>query len=117
MRKPKLGSFKPTSAAEWMPHYDAKHFNSLGRRSNVQLNQNTNQENPLHINTITQDIKQHYSPNTIIKSKINSWPTIMLIDPEPAATITNAKLFKQVNTRLQLSSTGIKLVRQKRLLM
>ena len=51
---------------------ETRHFHPLGRGSNLPLNQNTNQDQPLHTNTITQEIKQHNPPNTIIKGKINN---------------------------------------------
>ena len=84
---------------------DAKDFNPLGWRSNFLLNRNITQDNPLHTNTITQEIKQHYPANITIKGKINSWSTTMLVDLGSVATITNTELFEQVNNKFYLSST------------
>ena len=79
---------------------DARHFNSLGWRLSLPLNQNTNNENHLYTNTITQDIKQHHPINTIVKDKIKSWPTAMLDDSGSVAAIANTKIIKQVITNL-----------------
>ena len=79
---------------------DARHFNSLGRRLSTPLNQNTKNENYLYTNTITQDIKQHYPTNTIVKDKIKSWPTVMLDDSESVAAISDTKIIKQAITNL-----------------
>ena len=78
---------------------DAKHFNPLGWRSNFLLNPSINQDNPLHANTITQEIKQHYPADMTIKDKINSWSTTMLVDSESVATIINTELFEQINNK------------------
>ena len=89
---------------------DSRHFHLLGRRSNIPLNRKTNQNKPLQTKTIPQEIKQHYLPNTIIKGKINTWPTTMLGDSRSVVTIINTELLEQVNNEFQLSSTETKLL-------
>ena len=42
---------------------NTRHFRPLGRRRNIPLNPNNNQKNLT--NTITEDVKQQYSQNTI----------------------------------------------------
>lgn len=51
---------------------DARHFDSLGKISNILLNRNIDQGNPLHTTTITQEITQRNPRKTIIKGKINN---------------------------------------------
>ena len=66
---------------------DARYFSLRVSRSNISLNWNTNQGNPFHTNTMVQDIKQHYTPDTKTKGKINSWPNTVLGDSESVTTI------------------------------
>ena len=73
---------------------DAKYFKTFGRSSNIQLNGNIYQDNPLHRNTITHRIKQQYPPNTITKGKTDSWAPTMLVDSGSVATIINTELFE-----------------------
>ena len=42
----------------------------------------------------TKEIKQHYPTNTIIKDKMNSYPTTMLADSWLAAIMVNEKLIE-----------------------
>ena len=87
---------------------DARHFNSVRRRSNVSLSRNTNQWNTLQINMIIQDIKQHYPSSTLTKDKINSWPTTTLVDLGSVTTIINTKLIEQVITNLLKENATLK---------
>ena len=79
---------------------DTRHFSLLGRRSNTPFNRNTNQENLLHRSTITQAIKQQYPKNIVVKDKISTWPTTMLVDSKSGTTVINTKLIEQVISNL-----------------
>ena len=47
-----------------------RHFHQLGKRSNISVNRNTYQDNSLYTNTLTQEVKQNYPPNTLIKVEV-----------------------------------------------
>ena len=79
---------------------DARHFIPLGRRSNIPLNRNTNQEKLIHTKTITRDIKQQYPEIIIVKDHISSWSTTMLVNSISGATVINTKLIEQVISNL-----------------
>ena len=87
---------------------DSRHFNSRGRRSNVSLSRNINQENILQTNVITRGIKQHYLANTVTKDKINSWPTTMVVDSGSVTTIINTKLIEYDITNLLKENMTLK---------
>lgn len=87
---------------------DPRHFNSRGRRSNVSLSRNINQENTLQTNVITRGIKQHYLGNTVTKDKINSWPTTMVVDSGSVTTIINTKLIEYDITNLLKENMTLK---------
>ena len=87
---------------------DPRHFNSRGRRSNVSLSRNINQENTLQTNVITRGIKQHYPANTVTKDNINSWPTTMVVDWGSVTTIINTKLIEYDITNLLKENMTLK---------
>ena len=87
---------------------DPRHFNSRGRRSNVSLSRNINQENTLQTNVITRGIKQHCPANTVTKDNINSWPTTMVVDWGSVTTIINTKLIEYDITNLLKENMTLK---------
>ena len=87
---------------------DARYFSLPVSRSNIPLNWNTTQENPFDRNTITQDIKQHYPPDTKTKGKTNSWPSTVLDDSESVTTIISTELINQVITNLLKENEALK---------